>query len=629
MLLLYIANFFDINTLVFNKRDLGIFVYILKHFISVITVGSIAYFFAMRIKTSQIISIILSDALFLAVLAVENHELSLPIGLTPAALIIPFLATFLLKMFYPIFSLKLREDTEIYYINRLINYLPVFLITFIVTLLIYVFFYKIAYLFAIFVFSNVHIKIPTIIALMIRDFVVDLFWFAGIHGSHVIYTVTGQGIFTHYMFPNLKYIEFHRLFVNIGGDGLGLPMALAFLFALKDKSYKTITRISFPFTFFNIDSLLIYGIIVFNRYFFIPFVFLPLANILIAYAFLRVVPVDFTSYHLVWTTPPIINAYLKTDGNPLVISLQIFLIFFDTLVYYYFAKKFHLSNSTLSNKQILEKNLEITEELKAKETILAFKAKKELIDAQAKLNEIVNSLNPNSLKIYYQPKINVKTNECDKFESLIRYFHDGKITGPVFLDTLEKAGLAPVIDIWVCKEVKKDMEKWKKEGLNPEISVNLHPDTIKSKDAVKKVISILKDEKIAFEIIERSLLYGKIAEENIKEIRKAGFKISLDDFGVGYSSLETLAKINIEELKIDKSLIDIIDTPKGYNICKYVTKLCHKLDCEVVAEGVETEKQMKKVKEIDVDLIQGFIFSQALPLEKAIKFAKDFNSNDS
>jgi EAL domain-containing protein (putative c-di-GMP-specific phosphodiesterase class I) len=277
----------------------------------------------------------------------------------------------------------------------------------------------------------------------------------------------------------------------------------------------------------------------------------------------------------------------------------------------------------------LEKNLEITEELKAKETILAFKAKKELIDAQAKLNEIVNSLNPNSLKIYYQPKINVKTNECDKFESLIRYFHDGKITGPVFLDTLEKAGLAPVIDIWVCKEVKKDMEKWKKEGLNPEISVNLHPDTIKSKDAVKKVISILKDEKIAFEIIERSLLYGKIAEENIKEIRKAGFKISLDDFGVGYSSLETLAKINIEELKIDKSLIDIIDTPKGYNICKYVTKLCHKLDCEVVAEGVETEKQMKKVKEIDVDLIQGFIFSQALPLEKAIKFAKDFNSNDS
>jgi EAL domain-containing protein (putative c-di-GMP-specific phosphodiesterase class I) len=301
------------------------------------------------------------------------------------------------------------------------------------------------------------------------------------------------------------------------------------------------------------------------------------------------------------------------------------LLVIDTSVYIYFTKKFVNSKSYSSHKEILQHNLDISEEIKSKEGVYAFKAQKQLIAAQAKLDETISSLNKHNLKIYYQPKIDIKHNKCNKFEALIRYNDNGKITGPSFLPIIEEAGLAPIIDIWVCKEVKKDIEKWQNESFYPEISVNLHPDTLSSKDAVEKIIQIFKDKKVVFEIIERSFLYGKNAEQNIKNLQKHGFKIAIDDYGIGYSSLEVITKLNIYELKIDKSLIDIIDTHKGYVVCKHIVSLCHDLECTVVAEGVETKQQFNSVKFIDVDLVQGYYFSPAIPFNKVKRYAESFS----
>jgi EAL domain-containing protein (putative c-di-GMP-specific phosphodiesterase class I) len=286
-------------------------------------------------------------------------------------------------------------------------------------------------------------------------------------------------------------------------------------------------------------------------------------------------------------------------------------------------KKFFSSQSILTHASVLEHNLEIETELKAKEDIKAFQANQELIDANLKIKEVVENLNTEKLFIYYQPKVDIKNYKVEKFEALIRYSDNGQIKGPIFLDIIEKAGLAPIIDIWVCKQVKKDIKKFQALDFNPVLSINLHPDTLKSTDAITKILDILKNENIIFEIIERSFV-NKTAVKNIKRLKSNGFALSIDDYGVGYSSLETLIKYKIDELKLDKSLIDEIETKKGYLICKHTINLCKEIGIEIVAEGVETKKQLEILENLGVDLIQGYIFAPALPLEKAVQFAKGF-----
>ena len=597
---------------------------VLERFLPLTIAASISYFFAVRLRVSQIIAVFLSVAVLLTVWTIESTgQFVLPKGATPGVLIVPFLSTYFLSKLYPFLSLRLKEEDGNFHIYRLVNYLLVFIGAFLVTLALYL---PLSFWISSienFIRNGSWIKeVPPIELLAVRDLIIQLFWFIGIHGSHIAYSIFGGDPFLREIFPHLKLIEFHRMFVNIGGDGLGLPMAIAFLFALKDKPFKTIVRVSFPFTFLNVNTLLIYSIIVLNRFFLIPFVFLPLFNLFAAFIFLKLVPIHFTDFMVVWTTPPILDVYLKTGGNLLAVAFQLSLIGFDALVYYYFAKKFSEQVFLLSSKKVLEKNLDIGEEIQSQEGILAYKAQKEIIMAQSKLNELVRSLSAETLRIFYQPKVDTRTGECRKFEALLRFRQGGKWVGPVFLCMIEQAGLAPIVDVWVCKQVRKDIETWEEKGLNLEISVNLHPDTLRNKDAIERVISILEGKNVTFEIVERSFLYGSIAEDSVRKLKDAGFNISIDDFGTGYSSFEIITKFDIDEVKLDKSLIDIIDAPRGFAVCKHVTKMCHEIGCDVVAEGVETKKQFMIVKRIGIDFIQGFFFSKAVPFEEVENLVK-------
>jgi EAL domain-containing protein (putative c-di-GMP-specific phosphodiesterase class I)/cellobiose-specific phosphotransferase system component IIC len=596
---------------------------VLERFLPVAIAASISYFFAVRLKVSQIMAVFLSLAVLLTVWTVEaTNQFILPKGATPGVLIVPFISTYFLKKLYPYLSLRLKEEDGNFHIYRLVNYLLVFVGAFAVSLILYLPLSFYINSVESFIRNGSWIeKVPSVLLLAFRDFVIQFFWFFGIHGSHIAFSIFGAEPFLKEIFPGLKAIEFHRMFVNVGGDGLGLPMAIAFLFALRDKPFRTIVRVSFPFTFFNINTLLIYSVIVLNRFFLIPFIFLPLFNLFAAYAFLSIFPVHFTNFTVVWTTPPFLDAYLKTGGNLGVVAFQVLLVCFDSVVYYRFAKKFSEQVFLLSSKKVLEKNLEIGEEIQSQEGILAYKAQREIILAQSRLNELVRSLNAETLRIFYQPKVDVREGSCSKFEALLRFRQGNRWVGPVFLCMIEQAGLAPIVDVWVCKQVKKDIEALEREGLNLEISVNLHPDTIRNKDAIRRVISILEGKNVVFEIVERSFLYGSIAEENVKSLKDAGFKISIDDFGTGYSSFEIITKFDIDEIKLDKSLIDIVDTPRGLAVCKHVTKMCHDIGCDVVAEGVETRKQFMIVKRIGVDYVQGFFFSRAVPFEEMKKLA--------
>jgi len=622
-LLNVLIQYYNTDIFFITPKGFNLFTKTIQSYTSIVPTISIAYFLAKRIKISEIMAILLSVTTFISIVYYEHPSfpLELPYGFTAATVINPIIATMFLKYFYPVFSLKITVNDGKHYAYRLFNYLFVFFVAYVATIITYlsINFIAEALIGKIAPFYN---NLPGLIALVIRNLLVQLFWFFGMHGEHMVNAIFGKELLFKEMFHNLTYGEFQRIFVNIGGAGVGLAILISLLLTAKDKTIKKIAIISSPFAIFNIDNILIFLVIVFNRFLFFPFVFIPVLNVVLGYIGIKLFHIHFTDYYVVWSMPVFFDSYLKSHCISAIL-LQLSLLIIDVTIYMYYMKKFFSSQSILTHASVLEHNLEIETELKAKEDIKAFQANQELIDANLKIKEVVENLNTEKLFIYYQPKVDIKNYKVEKFEALIRYSDNGQIKGPIFLDIIEKAGLAPIIDIWVCKQVKKDIKKFQALDFNPVLSINLHPDTLKSTDAITKILDILKNENIIFEIIERSFV-NKTAVKNIKRLKSNGFALSIDDYGVGYSSLETLIKYKIDELKLDKSLIDEIETKKGYLICKHTINLCKEIGIEIVAEGVETKKQLEILKNLGVDLIQGYIFAPALPLEKAVQFAKGF-----
>ena len=615
---------YDISFLFIDPLSFNDFTKNIQSFSSVIPVISISYFFAKRLKISQIIAVILSVTVFITIVFYENpsYPLILPYGFTAATITAPIISAYFLKVFYFYFSLKIDIPDGRHHIYRLFNYIFVFFVAYFASMFLYI---AIDFVMDSLIekYNPFELKLPELILLVIRNFLVQTFWFFGMHGEHMVNALFGKELLFKEMFPNLTYGEFQRIFVNIGGAGVGLAILISLFLSAKDKTIRKIAGISSPFTLFNIDDILIFLIIVFNKFLFLAFLFVPILNVIIAYLAIKTFNITFSEYKVVWFTPVFFDAYIKSFSLK-TIFLQVGLLVLDVFIYYFFMKRYFQKQSLSDKKTILETNLEIERELKAKTDIKAFQATHELIEANAKINNLLKKINTNNLLLFYQPKVDIADTKADKFEALLRYNENGEIKGPYFLDIIEKAGLAPIIDIWVCKKVKEDLKTLKQNINDVYVNINLHPDTLKSCDAIAKIISLLKNEPVYFEIIERSLVDNN-AKKNIEKLKENGFLISIDDYGVGYSSLETLIKYDIDELKLDKTLIDKITTSRGYLICAHTINLCKELDIKVVAEGVESKIQLRILKDLEADMVQGFIFSPALPLEKAIEFSKTRN----
>ena len=627
MLVYFLFKYFHLSFYSIDAHTLSLLIQTLNTFSSIVATVAIAYFFAIRFKVSEIIAISLSIATFISILLIESTSvpIELPYGFTPANLLNPIVSTWFLAYFFPKLSLNIPLKDKNKHIYRLFNYLFVFIAAYATTIILY---WAVDTVMDMIIehINHLHIGFPPIITLALRDLFVQLFWFFGIHGEHTVNALFGKDILDVFLMPNLTFGEFNRLFVVIGGAGVGMGLWVSLYLYAKDEMTSIITKISFPFVLFNINTLLTYAVIVLNRFLLIPFLLLPLFNLTVAYLVLQWIPCHFTDYYITWMTPPFIDSYLKTDGSVQIFFLQSSLLIIDTLIYIYFVKRFVKSQSILTHKETLEENLEIPNELKSKEHIHAFHAQTEIIDASAKVGEVIELLSRHKLHVYYQPKIDVVHHRCDHFEALLRLDKHGTITGPYFLKTLESAGLAPIIDIWVCKETACHLQIWEKKKFYPHISINLHPDTIKSDDAISKIIHILQGYHVSFEIIERTFLFGEKAEFNIKRLQKNGFEIIIDDFGSGYSSLETITKHTIKELKLDKSLIDIIGEKKGFLVCKHTVNLCHEMGCSIVAEGVETQLQLETVTSIGVDYVQGYYFSPAIPFTEIMHYSQYFTA---
>jgi EAL domain-containing protein (putative c-di-GMP-specific phosphodiesterase class I) len=240
-------------------------------------------------------------------------------------------------------------------------------------------------------------------------------------------------------------------------------------------------------------------------------------------------------------------------------------------------------------------------------------------------NRLRRALDDGTLALHYQPKIDVATGEVAGLEALIRWNDAelGAVPPSRFVSLLEETGLILAAGRWALHRAVEDIRRWQGLGLKvPRMSVNVSALQLRQKDFVDSVLAAIaelggKAPLLDVEITE-SVLVDDIDEgtRKLQALRRAGVEVSVDDFGTGFCSLSYLARLPVDTLKIDRSfVVRMRDAGYPRNIVAMIVSLAHTLGLRVVAEGVEDDEQVRLLRELGCDQIQGFYVSRPVPRE--------------
>ncbi len=245
---------------------------------------------------------------------------------------------------------------------------------------------------------------------------------------------------------------------------------------------------------------------------------------------------------------------------------------------------------------------------------------------------LLEAINNKEMYLVYQPKINIADHTISGVEVLIRWDRGEKNpVGPsVFIKLAEDIGFIKEISKFVLKNTCRQMVEWNDKGMATNVSINFTGNELLDNDFVEWGRKIIEGHKISkskleLEITERvvSNKSGKLIER-LHEFRAMGYKISIDDCGTGINSLMRMVEIPCDQLKIDKYFIDHIDRLENRELIKAIINYAHELNKTVVAEGVETAEQLKILKDIKCDIVQGYYYSKPLLPHEFEKYYFDF-----
>ena len=256
------------------------------------------------------------------------------------------------------------------------------------------------------------------------------------------------------------------------------------------------------------------------------------------------------------------------------------------------------------------------------------------MNVQAKLrleleNEMRIGLDNDEFILYYQPKICLKSGVISGLEALVRWQNPrrGLMFPDEFIYLAEETGFITKLGETVMKKACEQLKNWQDKGVfGGHVAVNLSAMQFYNEKLVDTVDSILADTQIEPEMLELEITEGMVmhnmarAIEQMKALRARKIRLALDDFGVGYSSLSNLKDFPLNSLKIDRTFIwDIAESERELNMVAAIVNLAHNLSLSVVAEGVETDAQLACLQEMNCEEVQGFIYSEPLPVAKIEK----------
>ena len=471
---------------------------------------------------------------------------------------------------------------------------------------------------------------------------IHILWIFGIHGSNMLEMVA-QGIFVPSLHINQGLIAaglppshiftkaFFDSFVLLGGCGSMLCLVFAILIVGKNKSMAQLTRLSFVPVLFNINELMVFGIpIVLNPIFLVPFLLTPLVLTVISSLVMAFGLVPMTIHPVEWTTPILLSGYISTNSLSGVI-LQIVNLIVGTLIYAPFVKLSEQVYITQRNTNLRKvTNAYIQSEERG--VVSALLARHDSVGSIARslTSDLEHDLAVGDIALYYQPIVDVKGN-IDRVEALLRWKHRsyGYIYPPLVIALAEEAQISNKLGNWILDRACRDIDALRKLGIDLCVCINVSASQLEDEhfvDTLKDTLDRyqLDPDSLEIEVTERlALRVNRRMKDLIGSIGALGVKLSMDDFGMGHSSLMYLKEYEFDTVKLDGALIkELIGNSNCQNIISSIISLGGTLNFRVVAEYVEEKDQRDLLCALGCDLFQGYLFSQAIVFSELIDYIK-------
>ncbi len=246
----------------------------------------------------------------------------------------------------------------------------------------------------------------------------------------------------------------------------------------------------------------------------------------------------------------------------------------------------------------------------------------------ARLDRIDRAIREHELRLYYQPKVNLRTGEVVGAEALVRWQHPekGLMMPESFLPLIEGNALSEVIGDWVLESALAQVQAWQRNGVRVPVSVNVGARQLQHPDFVANLVERLAahpevaPNMLMIEILETSALEDiDGVSRTLRTCAAMGVRFALDDFGTGYSSLSYLKRLPVAQLKIDQTFIQgMLDAPEDISILQAILGLASAFGRESIAEGVDNAHQVERLLQMGCDMAQGFGIAQPMPAEQLL-----------
>ncbi|MDY6941478.1 MAG: EAL domain-containing protein [Pseudomonadota bacterium] len=241
--------------------------------------------------------------------------------------------------------------------------------------------------------------------------------------------------------------------------------------------------------------------------------------------------------------------------------------------------------------------------------------------------ELEKAIDNGQLELHYQPRVELTTGRIASVEALVRWRHPdrGLIPPGEFIELAEESGSIFRLGDWVMREAARQIKIWRQAGHDIRVAINLSAKELNRGDLVERIESMLAQTHVPATWLEVEIT-ETMAMDDIRaqgqllgRLKELGILISIDDFGTGYSSLKYIHDLPVDALKIDRSFVSQINTPRDNGIVEVVITLARKLGLTTVAEGVERVDQVLALEQMGCEQAQGFLFSRPAPADQMSK----------
>ncbi len=418
---------------------------------------------------------------------------------------------------------------------------------------------------------------------------------------------------------------FFDVFVFVGGCGSAMCLLISIFLFSKIKRNKNVAKLSVVPIVFNVNEIMIFGLpIIFNPTLLIPFICVPLVSFFTSFIAMSLGLVPVVAGSVEWTTPILLGGYLATNSITGSI-LQLINLVIGVLIYRPFVIRYdreRVKNANANYNQLVNIVKE-HEEIRKDYTLINISGELGGI-AKTIVFDLQKAIENNEVKLFYQPQYSI-SGKCIGVEALLRWNHQtfGMIYPPLIFKIAEETNLLFTLEKYIVTlacENTVDILKYAKQDIKISVNVtgisiqderfNLFLQEVASKYDLKNSLCIELTEQTA-------LKFDENLQKRFENLRKMNFKLAIDDFSMGNTSLQYLKNCHFDMIKIDGGMVQsIIDNENTAKIISSIVSLSKTLGIDVIAEFVSTKEIRDKLDEVGCVIYQGWFYSKAISFEE-------------